>query len=32
MTTAYHAQFFAFELTRQGADGVGRFSRPLSCI
>jgi len=30
MTTPYHVLFFAYELTRQGSDGVGRLSRSLS--
>ena len=29
MTTAYHARYFAHELTRQGGEGVERLSRSL---
>lgn len=34
MTTAYHARFFAYELTRQGGEGVERLSRSLfdACV
>ncbi len=34
MTTLYHARFFAYELTRQGGDGVERLSRSLfdACV
>jgi len=34
MTTPYHARFFAYELTRQGGEGVERLSRSLfdACV
>lgn len=34
MSTPYHARYFAYELTRQGGDGVERLSRSLfdACV
>jgi len=34
MTTPYHARFFAYDLTRQGGDGIERLSRSLfdACV
>jgi len=34
MTTAYHAKYFAYELTRQGGNGIDRLSRSLfdACV
>lgn len=29
MSTAYHAKYFAYELTRQGGRGIDRISRSL---
>ena len=34
MTTPYHARYYAYELTRQGGDGIERLSRSLfdACV